>query len=259
MPGPDATPLIQTDRLSKDYQVGSDVVHALAHLTVAIDRGAFAAIMGPSGSGKSTCMHLLGCLDTPTSGRYVFDGIDVSDLPHDDLAAVRNRKIGFVFQSFNLLPRATALANVELPLMYGRAARRERRDKAAAALTAVGLADRMHHSPSQLSGGQMQRVAIARALVNDPLLLLADEPTGALDSRTGVEIMALFQDLNAQGITVIVVTHDSDVASYGDRVLSFRDGNLVDDRRVAQPAQAKAVLAALDQSGHGPPALEAAQ
>ncbi|MGE5148174.1 MAG: ABC transporter ATP-binding protein [Candidatus Eiseniibacteriota bacterium] len=241
-----ATPIIEIHGLKRDYQVGAQTVHALVDLTVSIERGEFVAVMGPSGSGKSTCMHLLGCLDTPTAGRYVFDGTDVSRMNRDQLARIRNRSIGFVFQAFNLLPRATALENVELPLMYGRCERSERHVKASAALAAVGLAERAHHQPAQLSGGQMQRVAIARALVNEPAMLLADEPTGALDSRTGVEIMALFQRLNEQGITVVVVTHDAEVARYAKRILRFRDGHLVADERVARPTRAIEVLAALD-------------
>lgn len=228
------TPLIETNGLSKDYTIGPQVVHALADLDMRVDHGEFIAIMGPSGSGKSTCMHLLGCLQSPTSGRYVLDGEDISNLSADQLAAMRNGKVGFVFQSFNLMPRATALRNVELPLMYGRTRKADRRARAEAALESVGLADRMHHRPTQLSGGQMQRVAIARALVNDPRILLADEPTGALDSRTGVEIMRLFQRLNADGITVLVVTHDAEVARYAKRILRFHDGRLVSDESVAQ-------------------------
>jgi putative ABC transport system ATP-binding protein len=220
---------IETEGLSKDYRVGPSEVRALRDFTVNIDEGEFLAIMGPSGSGKSTCMHLLGCLDTPTAGRYVLAGQDVSRLDRDGLAETRNRQVGFVFQSFNLLPRATALKNVELPLLYGATPRQQRRDRAAAALEAVGLSDRAHHLPTQLSGGQMQRVAIARAIVNRPLLLLADEPTGALDSRTGVEILTLFQQLNADGINVIVVTHEAEVAGFARRVLRFRDGLLEAD------------------------------
>lgn len=227
-------PLIETHGLSKDYRIGPQVVHALADLDMRVDRGEFIAIMGPSGSGKSTCMHLLGCLQSPTSGRYVLDGEDISNLSTDQLASMRNGKVGFVFQSFNLMPRATALRNVELPLMYGRIRKADRRARAEAALESVGLGDRMHHRPTQLSGGQMQRVAIARALVNDPRILLADEPTGALDSRTGVEIMRLFQRLNADGITVVVVTHDAEVARYAKRILHFHDGRLVSDESVAQ-------------------------
>ena len=224
-----SSPLIETRGLGRDYEVGGHLVRALAGLDVRIERGEFVAVMGPSGSGKSTCMHLLGCLDTPTAGSYRFDDSDVSRLRRDALADTRNRKIGFAFQSFNLLARATARHNVELPLMYAALGRAERRAKASAALAAVGLDDRAHHMPTQLSGGQMQRVGIARAIVNDPLLLLADEPTGALDSRTGAGIMALFQDLNARGITIVVVTHEAEVARFAKRVLRFRDGRLVAD------------------------------
>jgi putative ABC transport system ATP-binding protein len=202
------------------------------------------AIMGPSGSGKSTCMNLLGCLDSPSGGSYWLDGQDVSQLDSDALANIRNEKIGFVFQQFNLLARATALDNVELPLTYGRVPRRLRHEKAAKALAAVGLGDRMDHRPSQLSGGQMQRVAIARAIVNSPQVLMADEPTGALDSRTGAEIMALFQRLNGEGITVIVVTHDEHVAAHARRILRFHDGKLVSDQPVAEPIRAADIVAA---------------
>ena len=231
-----AAGLIETEGLSKDYAVGSQAVHALVDFSVRIDRGEFVAIMGPSGSGKSTCMHLLGCLETATSGRYVFDGDDVSRLSRDELAYTRNRKVGFVFQTFNLLPRATALSNVELPLVYARMGRQERRKRAAAALEAVGLGDRAHHGPTQLSGGEMQRVAIARALVNEPALVLADEPTGALDTRTGSEIMALLGDLNRRGVTVVIVTHDPEIARFAKRVLRFRDGSLIGDQAGAPAA-----------------------
>ena len=235
-------PIIETQRLGRDYQVGAQTVHALSDLSVTIEAGGFVAIMGPSGSGKSTCMQLLGCLDTPSAGRYLLDGEDVSRLDRDALADTRNRKIGFVFQSFNLLPRATALANVELPLMYGRRDRRTRVAMAMKALKAVGLGDRAHHTPSQLSGGQMQRVAIARALVNEPLIILADEPTGALDTATGQEILALFHELNAKGITIILVTHDPEVARAARRVLRFRDGRLVGDEAAGEAlAEAAAI------------------
>ena len=226
-------PLIRTEGLGRDYVVGSQVVHALRDLDVTVERGELLAIVGPSGSGKSTCMQLLGCLDTPTAGRYVLDGCDVSLLDGDAMAETRNRKIGLVFQAFNLLPGATALRNVEMPLVYGRHDRRERKARAEAALEAVGLADRMDHLPSQLSGGQMQRVAIARALVNSPLLILADEPTGALDSATGKEILALFHRLNERGITIVLVTHDADVAASTDRILRFHDGRLLSDKTIS--------------------------
>ena len=207
-----------------------------------IQQGEFLAVMGPSGSGKSTLMHLLGCLDQPTGGRYFLDGDEISLLTRDQLALIRNRRIGFVFQSFNLLPRITALDNVALPLVYGRTPRRERREKAEAVLRAVGLGDRALHHPSQLSGGQQQRVAIARALVNDPALILADEPTGAIDTRTGIEIMALFQRLNREGITVVVVTHEQDIANYAQRVIRFKDGRLTGDEAVEAPRHAQEIL-----------------
>ena len=239
------TPLLRTEALSKTYHIGGGDVHALVDLSIAIPRGEMIAIMGPSGSGKSTCMNLLGCLDSPSAGNYWLDGEDVSQLDSDALAHIRNEKIGFVFQQFNLLARATALDNVELPLTYGRIPRRQRHEKAARALEAVGLGQRMDHRPSQLSGGQMQRVAIARAIVNNPRVLMADEPTGALDSRTGAEIMALFQRLNSEGITVIVVTHDEHVAEHAKRILRFRDGRLVSDEAVASPIRAADTVASL--------------
>ena len=238
-----AGPIIRVEGLGRDYPVGTGVVRALRYFDVTIERGDFVAIMGPSGSGKSTAMHLLGCLDRPTSGRYFLDGIDVSALDRDALAGIRNRKIGFVFQAFNLLPRANALRNVELPLTYGKTPQAERAARAADALKTVGLADRMDHRPAQLSGGQMQRVAIARAIVNQPVLLLADEPTGALDTRTGIEIMALFQRLNTEGRTVIIVTHEPEIAQFAKRILRFRDGRLEEDERIAEPADAAALLA----------------
>jgi len=221
--------VIETDGLSKDYRVGNQTVRAVSDLSIGVNAGEFVSVVGPSGSGKSTCMHLLGCLQTATAGRYLFDGEDVSRLSADRLAVTRNRKVGFVFQSFNLMPRISALRNVELPLIYGGIGGDRRRRLAGEALEAVGLADRMHHRPTQLSGGQMQRVAIARALVNNPRLVLADEPTGALDTQTGVDIMRLFQRLNESGVTVVVVTHEPEVAGYAKRCLQFRDGRLVAD------------------------------
>ncbi|OGL18585.1 MAG: macrolide ABC transporter ATP-binding protein [Candidatus Rokubacteria bacterium RIFCSPLOWO2_12_FULL_69_21] len=240
-----ATAVIETQGIVKDYRLGSHVVHALRGVSVTIQAGAFVAVMGPSGSGKSTFMNLLGCLDTPTAGRYLFEGEDISNLSGDRLARIRNKKIGFVFQTFNLLPRMSALENVELPLLYNGAAPRERRPRARARLEAVGLADRAHHLPAQLSGGQQQRVAIARALINEPALILADEPTGNLDTRTSVEIMALFQALNRNGITIVLVTHEADIAAYAGRALTFRDGRLIKDEPVPAPREARVLLASL--------------
>jgi len=240
-----APPLIKTEGLVKDYRLGTHVVHALRQVCVAIEVGEFVAVMGPSGSGKSTFMNLLGCLDTLTAGRYLLDEYDVSHLSQEALARVRNRKIGFVFQGFNLLSRVSALENVEPPLLYHGTAASERRRKARAKLDAVGLADREHHHPAQLSGGQQQRVAIARALINDPVLILADEPTGNLDSRTSVEIMAVFQELNRSGITVVLVTHEADIARHARRVLTFRDGRLIADEPVGEPTDARRLLSTL--------------
>jgi putative ABC transport system ATP-binding protein len=237
--------LIETEDLVKDYHLGSRRVHALRGVSVSVHAGEFLAVMGPSGSGKSTFMNLLGCLDTPTSGRYRLAGVDVSAMGRDELARIRNEKIGFVFQTFNLLARTTALENVELPLLYGHTPPRDRRQRAQSKLAAVGLSDREHHHPAQLSGGQQQRVAIARALINAPVLILADEPTGALDTRTSVEIMALFQDLNRGGITLVIVTHEPDVARYAGRVLSFRDGRVTKDEAQAHPLDARRQLAGM--------------
>jgi putative ABC transport system ATP-binding protein len=234
-------PLVETEGLTRHYPAGDGVVAALQAVTLAIAPGAFVAAMGPSGSGKSTFLNLVGCLDRPTRGTYRLMGEDIGTLSADRLAELRSRRLGFVFQSFNLLPRVDALGNVELPMVYRGVPRRARRDRAAEALELVGLGERMHHRPTQLSGGQQQRVAIARALVNGPDLLLADEPTGALDSRTGLEIMALFQELNRAGVAVLMVTHDAEVAAFASRTLRFRDGRLVGDARQA-PRDAAAAL-----------------
>jgi putative ABC transport system ATP-binding protein len=240
------SPIVEVRNLHKDYPMGSETVHALNGVSGSIDAGQFVAVMGPSGSGKSTFMNLLGCLDTPTMGQYLLDGEDVSALSRDALARIRNRKVGFVFQGFNLLARASALENVELPLMYNGLPTRERRGRARAALKAVGLADRELHQPSQLSGGQQQRVAIARALVNEPRLILADEPTGNLDTRTSIEVMGIFQRLNEErGITVILITHEIDIAEYGTRIIRFRDGRVVADQKVLHRRNAADELAAL--------------
>jgi len=236
----ESAPVIEISDLVKDYKLGQVPVHVLKGISFQIVRGDFVSIMGPSGSGKSTLMNILGCLDKPTSGSYKLDGVSVGELNRDQLAQIRNKKIGFVFQQFNLLARTSATENVELPLMYTNTPARERRERAMKALLAVGLAGREDHQPSQLSGGQQQRVAIARSLVNNPKIILADEPTGALDSRTSLEIMAIFQRLNREeGITMIVVTHDQDVATYSNRNLHFKDGRLQKDERIAQPRDAK--------------------
>lgn len=229
--------LIQVQDVWKTYQVGEQQVHALRGLSVDIGQGEYTALMGPSGSGKSTLMNMLGCLDTPTSGRYHLAGEDVGTLDDDALADIRNRRIGFVFQTFNLMPRYTALENVALPLVYAGAARDVREARAKAVLEQVGLADRMDHRPNELSGGQRQRVAVARALVNQPDLLLADEPTGNLDTKTSVEIMALFDEIHAAGNTVVLVTHEEDIARYAHRVVRLRDGVVAaDERQSPKPA-----------------------
>jgi putative ABC transport system ATP-binding protein len=253
MPGPGAaaapaaqdTPLIAITDLTRVYDLDSGRVTALDRVTLSIAPGELVAVMGPSGSGKSTLMNLIGCLDRPTAGVYRLDGIAVDSLDADGLAGLRNKKLGFVFQQFNLLPRVDAATNVELPMIYAGLSGAVRRGMALAALARVGLSDRAHHRPSQLSGGQQQRVAIARALVNNPRLLLADEPTGALDSRTALEILALFQALNREGMSVVLVTHDAEVARHARRVVRFRDGRIVSDTHQTA-ADAREALAALD-------------
>jgi putative ABC transport system ATP-binding protein len=238
-------PIIRVEEMNRYYDLGETRVHALRGVSLQVERGTFVAIMGASGSGKSTFMNILGCLDRPTTGRYFLDGIDVSTLDKVTLARIRNEKLGFVFQGFHLLARTTALENVELPTLYTRLDKVDRAARATAALAVVGLGDRTHHFPSQLSGGQQQRVAIARALVNRPTLLLADEPTGNLDSRTSVEIMQVFQDLNAGGLTIVMVTHESDIAQFAHRIVVFRDGRIKRDDPVQNRPLARDVLATL--------------
>ena len=247
-------PVISVRNLTKTYHVGEVDVHALRGVSLEIEKGEFVAVVGPSGSGKSTLMHILGCLDSPTSGEYFLDGANVSHLSDDELSEVRNRKIGFVFQGFNLLPRTSALENVELPLLYnaGSLSASERRGRAMEALAAVGLQDRAEHHPNQLSGGQQQRVAIARALMNQPSILLADEPTGNLDSRTSVEVLDIFQSLREErGITIVLITHEPSVAEYGSRIVAFKDGRIVSDtpnlrQRVARGELAEMPIARED-------------
>ncbi len=245
-------PIIQLLGVGKDYATEAVVVHALRSVDLVIERGDFIAIVGQSGSGKSTMMNIIGCLDRPTRGRYLLDGIDVTERSNDARAIVRNRLIGFVFQGFNLLPRTTALENVELPLVYRGVGAAERHRRALRALSQVNLADRLHHTPNQLSGGQQQRVAIARALVTEPPLLLADEPTGNLDTRTSLEVLGLLQELNrTQGITICLVTHEPDIAACASRVVNMRDGRVRSDTRNERPHDALASLAALPIEGEG--------
>ncbi len=253
-------PVIVVKNLVKRYIVGEVEVRALRGLSLEVQRGEFLAVTGPSGSGKSTLMHILGCLDKPTSGSYVLDGQDVSKMSKDQLAEVRNRKIGFVFQGFNLLSRTTALDNVELPLLYGgtKLKTSERHKRAVSMLTTVGLAERSDHHPNQLSGGQQQRVAIARALVTNPSILLADEPTGNLDTRTSVEVMGIFQKLNRdRGITVLLITHEHDIAEYGTRIITCRDGHIVTDLPVVKRRDADEEMAALPKEEDEPAAAPA--
>jgi len=241
------TPVISLEGIEKIYDTGAVRVHALRHVDLEIERGEFVAVMGASGSGKSTMMNILGCLDRPTAGRYLLDGVDVSRLGKDQRADVRNRKLGFVFQGFNLLRRTTALENVELPLIYAGVPALERAHRSRVALSIVGLAHREDNHPSQLSGGQQQRVAIARALVNNPSMVLADEPTGNLDTRTSLDIMSVFQRLNREaGITIVLVTHEPDIASFASRVVNMRDGRIISDRMVHNPSDAAEELLATE-------------
>jgi putative ABC transport system ATP-binding protein len=241
--------VIETDKITKTYVSGTNEVKALRAVDLVVTRGELVAIMGASGSGKSTLMNLLGCLDTPTSGSYKLDGVRVDGLGRNELAAIRNQKLGFVFQGFNLLARTSAIKNVELPMLYDRSGRkRDTRALAVAALQRVGLGERLDHLPNELSGGQQQRVAIARALVTEPALVLADEPTGNLDSRTSIEVMALFQALNEQGITIVVVTHEQDIAAYASRIVMMRDGQVLSDKPVANRRNAVSDLAERDRT-----------
>jgi putative ABC transport system ATP-binding protein len=243
---PRAQPVIAVENLHKYYEMGETRVHALRGISLQVARGEFVTIMGASGSGKSTFMNLLGCLDKPSEGKYLLEGTNVAELSRKELAQIRNRRVGFVFQGFNLLNRTTAIENVELPLIYAAVGSRERRRRSLEALAKVGLSERADHIPSQLSGGQQQRVAIARSLVNHPSILLADEPTGNLDSRTSVEIMQVIQELNErENLTIILVTHESDIARYAKRVISFRDGHVIRDHEVRDRLEASAVLAAM--------------
>ena len=233
--------LIEMKGITKVYRMGQEDVQALRGVSLAIEKGEYVAIMGPSGSGKSTLMNLIGCLDTPTAGSYRLNSSEVARMTDDELAAIRNREIGFVFQTFNLLPRTSAVAQVELPLVYSGVPKRERHQRAVAALDAVGLSDRMSHHPSELSGGQRQRVAVARALINRPSLILADEPTGNLDSKTGADIMALFDTLNRRGNTIVLVTHEEDIAEHARRIVRLLDGRIVDDRASTKSRSAPVV------------------
>lgn len=238
------TKIIETTEISKTYRMGAEIVQALKSISINVNKGEYVAFMGPSGSGKSTLMNIIGCLDSPTSGTYVLNGKDVSDMSENELAEIRNKEIGFVFQTFNLLPRASCLDNVALPLIYAGFNKSDREEKAFQALSNVGLADRVHHRPNELSGGQRQRVAIARALVNDPSIILADEPTGNLDSKTSYGIMELFHELHQKGNTIIMVTHEDDIAHYAHRIVRLRDGLIETDTINPNPTRGKSMLVA---------------
>ena len=242
--------LIRLDNISRRYRMGAETIHALREVSLAIERGEYVAIMGPSGSGKSTLMNVIGCLDTPTAGDYALNGVQVSEMDDNELAEVRNREIGFVFQTFNLLPRSTALRNVELPLVYAGVTAEARRERALGALGQVGLADRIQHKPTEMSGGQRQRVAVARALVTEPSIILADEPTGNLDSRTGEEILVLFDTLHQRGHTIILVTHEETVARHAHRILRIRDGRIAQDERLA-PLTKAGIAESIGTGSHG--------
>lgn len=237
--------MIKVTNLTKTYDLGKISVTALKQIELYVKKGSFVSVMGPSGSGKSTFMNILGCLDRPTQGEYMLDGIEVSKLNDLELAGIRNKKIGFVFQTFNLLPRLSVLRNVELPMIYAGVKANKRKELAMEALTKVGLADRVLHRPNEISGGQKQRVAIARALVNNPAILLADEPTGNLDTRSGEEIMGIFQGLNKEGVTIVLVTHEAEIAEHSQRIVRFRDGYVVEDREVIESINAEEVLKTL--------------
>jgi len=242
-------PLIQINDIGRKYVIGAETIHALKSVTLEISKGEFVALMGPSGSGKSTLMNILGCLDTPTRGAYILNGINVSDMSDDQLAEVRNKEIGFVFQTFNLLPRSTSLDNVALPLIYAGLSKKKREEKARAALESVGLGNRVDHKPNELSGGQRQRVAVARALINDPSIILADEPTGNLDTKTSIEIMGLLEEIHSKGNTIILVTHEEDIAQHAHRIVRMRDGLIEDDYPNNDIKSVSPRLAALREKG----------
>lgn len=242
-------PLIKIRDIGRKYVIGAETIHALKSVSLDIEKGEFVALMGPSGSGKSTLMNILGCLDTPTRGEYVLNGINVSEMSEDELASVRNKEIGFVFQTFNLLPRSTALDNVALPLVYAGLGKKSRDDKARQALESVGLGNRVEHKPNELSGGQRQRVAVARALINNPSIILADEPTGNLDTKTSIEIMGLLEEIHSKGNTIILVTHEEDIALHAHRIVRMRDGLIEDDQRNTDVKRVSPRLEALNERG----------